>query len=70
MLFTARTSYDEVENPAFYRRFQWSVVGKANNEVKRQRRLRKTAADPTQEEGVITESPGEKDIENSARINS
>jgi hypothetical protein len=53
MLFTDRTSYDEVENPAFYRKLQWSVVGKASNEVKRQRRLRKYGEDGRTEDAVV-----------------
>lgn len=42
MLFTDRTAFDESdESKPFYRKLQWSIVGKASNEVKRQRKLRK-----------------------------
>ena len=45
LLFTDRTTHDEDEKPAFYRKLQWSIVGKASGEVKRQRRLRKGGSD-------------------------
>ena len=60
MLFTDRTRYDEIENPAFYRKLQWSVVGKASNEVKRQRRLRKTGAEERRESAVVRQDSMEK----------
>jgi len=44
LLFTDETRGLEAEadaGAAFYRKMQWSVVGKASKEVKRQRRLRK-----------------------------
>lgn len=53
MLFTDRTSYDEVQNPEFYRKLQWAVVGKAHNERKRQRRLRREGADSMAEDAVV-----------------
>lgn len=53
MLFTERISHDETRKP-FYHKFQWSVVGNASIEAKRQRKLRKTKGS-TEEEVVAND---------------
>lgn len=68
MLFTERTSHDELEKPAFYRKLQWSVVGKASNEVKRHRMLRKHEAEFSSEDGVVEGGESEKSRSSAEQI--
>lgn len=59
MLFTDRIRHDGEQKPALYRKLQWSIVGKANAEVKRQRMLRKQGVEASGE-AAVAESGSEK----------